>query len=213
MLNDLIRKNRTISAKQNTKERMMKHLFSIFIATLFLFSSGNLNAQSKWTAEFRSAGAFATQNLGNTDLNAGFGFDIAFAYRLMPHLSTYAGWGWKKFSADQSFAVMDFEETGYTFGLQFIHPIGNSRLNYLLRAGGIFNHIETENNDGEIINDTGHGLGWQLEAGLDIPISEKVSLRPGVRYSALSRDIKISGNKTSVNLNYISAGIGLNWAL
>jgi hypothetical protein len=115
---------------------------------------------------------------------------------------------------DQSFAGSDasFEETGYTFGLQFIHPIGESNISYLARAGGTYNHIEIENNDGDITIDSRHGLGWQAEAGLVIPLSEKFSLLPSLRYRSLSRDIDIENVSTPVQLNYFSVGVGLSWS-
>ncbi len=63
----------------------------------------------------------------------------------------------------------DFEETGYTFGLQFIHPLGTSeKISYLIRAGGIYNHIEVENSAGDITADSGHGLGWEIGAGVQV---------------------------------------------
>lgn len=172
------------------------------------------HAQNRWGAEFRSGVNFATKDIADADLKTGFGFEATFAYRVMPHLSAYAGWSWNKFSADNSFAGtdMDFEETGYTFGFQLIHPLGETSLSYLVRAGGIYNHIEVENVDGEIISDSGHGLGWQAEAGLVIPIIDRINLLPSLRYRSLSRDLEIGNITTSVNQNYVSVGIGLSWS-
>ena len=129
----------------------------------------------------------------------------------MQHLSVYAGWSWNKFGSDQSLAgsQLDFEETGYTFGLQFIHPIGGSKINYLARAGAISNHIEVEQGD-EIIADSGHGLGWQVEGGVVVPLGEKWRLLPSVRYRSLSRDLQIETINTSVDLNYLSIGVGIS---
>ncbi|AFH47832.1 Hypothetical protein IALB_0118 [Ignavibacterium album JCM 16511] len=132
----------------------------------------------------------------------------------MPHLAAYAGLSYNNFAVDQSFAGNNasFEETGYTFGLQFIHPIGESDIKYIVRAGGTYNHIEIENNNGDITIDSGHGLGWQAEAGLVIPFSDKFSLLPSVRYRSLKRDIDINNVNTSVDLNYLSVGVGLSWS-
>ena len=94
---------------------------------------------------------------------------------------------------------MDFEETGYTFGFQFIHPIEETSLSYLIRVGGIFNHIEVENGSGEIISDSKHGLGWEIGAGIVIPIFNRLNLLPSVRYRSLSRDIEIGNRITSVS--------------
>ena len=180
------------------------------ISTLFV--SHPAVAQSRLSWEVRSGIAFATQDLGDADLGTGFGFEGTLAYRFMPHLAGYAGWGWHRFSADQSFAGTnaDFEETGYTFGLQFVHPLGKLPLDYFVRGGGIFNHIETENGEGNITADSGHGLGWQVETGLAIPLGNHWQLMPGVRYRSLSRDIEIGTVSTAVDLTYLTVGVGIS---
>ncbi len=167
-----------------------------------------------WSLEFRPGVDYATQDIADADPGLGFGAELTIAYKIMPHLAASAGWSYNNFAVDQSFAGTDasFEETGYTFGFQFIHPIGESSFSYLIRLGGTYNHIEIENNNGDIIIDSGHGLGWQAEAGLAIPLSEKFSLLPSVRYRSLSRDIDINNVSTSVELNYVSVGVGLSWS-
>jgi len=192
---------------------MKKLLFTIVALTLLTVFNQSI-AQDKWSLELRPGVNYATQDIADANLELGFGTELTIAYRFMPHLAAYAGWSYNNFAVDQSFAGTDasFEETGYTFGLQFIHPIGESGLSYLVRAGGTYNHIEIENNDGDIIIDSGHGLGWQAEAGLVIPLSERFSLLPSVRYRSLNRDIKIENVSTSVDLNYLSVGVGLSWS-
>lgn len=194
----------------------MKNLIVIIAALLVLSGFNQIAAQTnnRWSLEFRPGVDYATQDILDADLGLGFGAELTIAYRFMPHLAAYAGWSYNNFAVDQSFAGPDasFEETGYTFGVQFIHSIGESTLCYLLRVGGTYNHIEIENNDGDIIIDSGHGLGWQAEAGLVIPLGERFSLLPSVRYRSLNRDIKIENVNTSVDLNYLSVGVGLSWS-
>lgn len=192
----------------------MKKLLLTIVALTLLTSFNQSIAQDKWSLEFRPGANYATQDIADADLGLGFGAELTIAYRFMPHLAGYAGWSYNNFAADQSFAGTDasFEETGYTFGFQFIHPIGESSVCYLVRLGGTYNHIEIENNAGDIIIDSGHGFGWQAEAGLVIPLSEKFSLLPSVRYRSLNRDIEIESVNTSVNLNYLSVGVGLSWS-
>jgi len=192
----------------------MKNLILTTIALITLLASQITMAQDNWGLELRNGASFATKELGDATLKTGFGFEGTINYRFMPHLSAYAGWGWNRFSADNSFAGtnMDFEETGYTFGFQFIHPIEETSLSYLIRVGGIFNHIEVENGSGEIISDSKHGLGWEIGAGIVIPIFNRLNLLPSVRYRSLSRDIEIGNRITSVSQNYVSAGVGLSWS-
>ena len=194
----------------------MKRSILTVVALLAFFAlyQTETQAQNRWGAEFRSGVDFATKDIADADLGLGFGAEFTIAYRFLPHLAAYAGWSYNNFAVDQSFAGADasFEETGYTFGLQFIHPIGKSDISFLVRAGGTYNHIEIENKEGKIIIDSGHGLGWQAEAGFMIHLSENFSLLPSVRYRSLSRDIDINNVSTSVDLNYVSAGVGLSWS-
>jgi hypothetical protein len=182
---------------------------------ILIMASYTAQGQGRWSFEFRPSVNFSTKKLGDANLETGFGAEGTFSYRFMPHVGAYAGWSWNKFSATQSFAGsnMDFEETGYCLGLQFIHPIVQSKVNYMIKGGGTYNHIETENSDGTIINDSGHGLGWQLGIGAAVPVSKRFNIVPEVRYRSLARDIEVDHVTTAVDLNYISVGIGLSFSL
>ena len=183
---------------------------AMLMAIAMVFISQFTYAQDRWSFELRPGVDFATKKLGDIDLNTGFGIEGSFAYRFMPHLAVYAGWSWNKFGSDTKIngTNLDFEETGYTYGLQFIHPIGDSKINLLARAGGLANHIEVEQG-GDVISDSGHGFGWQVEGGLAIPLSKKWILMPSVRYRSLSRDLTIETVTSSVDLNYLSVGLGI----
>ncbi|MGB5371245.1 MAG: outer membrane beta-barrel protein [Flavobacteriaceae bacterium] len=192
----------------------MKISSTFTIMALLFCAHSPLSAQNPWSAELRPGLNFATQDLGDAELKTGIGFEAALGYRFMPHLGAYVGWGWNQFKSDNpSFAgtgEFDFEETGYTFGIQFIHPFNtSSKLSYLLRLGGMYNHIEVENTAGDTIADSGHGLGWELGAGIDLDLGGQWNLRPQFGYRSLSRDLNIATTTTSVDLNYFSIGIGI----
>ncbi len=108
----------------------MKSLKKSVLVFVVLLMNGAIFAQENWSAELRPGINFATQDLGNAELKTGFGFEATIGYRFMPHLGAYVGWGWNQFKSDNaSFAGTgdtDFEETGYTFGLQFVHPLGKA---------------------------------------------------------------------------------------
>jgi opacity protein-like surface antigen len=144
------------------------------------------------------------------NIETGFGFEFTIGYRFMEHLYAYAGWSYNTFSIEDS--EVDFDETGYTFGFQFIHLLGASEdLSYLLRAGAIYSHLELEDREGDLISDSGHGLGWQIEAGLDYILGDDWSLRPSFRYRSLSRDLMVSQNQIiNMDLNYLSFGLGVS---
>ncbi len=189
--------------------------FTIIVLLMTLVMIQLTQAQGQLNLTFRPSVSFPVEDLGSTELKKGGGFEATWSYRFIPRLAAYAGWGWNTFRPEQSDnSIAHFEETGYRFGLQFIQPLNTeSKLNILLSAGGVGNHIETENKQGEIINDTGHGLGWEVDAGLSIPLNDRWQIIPGIRYHALSRERTNGTAKESVDLNYISVGVGVSWTL
>lgn len=193
----------------------MKRILVIAVSMIVGLATTDLMAQGRWGIDIRGSVAFPTQELGEADLNTGFGIEPTVHYRFMPHLAAYVGWGWHQFTTDNwvATAEMDVEETGYTFGLQFVHPIQGTSLSYFVRGGGVYNHIELENEEGNVSADSDHGLGWQAEAGLAIPISEYWNIMPGVRYRALGREIEIENVKTQIDLQYVSVGVSFSRTL
>lgn len=187
-----------------------KGLFSLLFLALLTINSIAQENDKRFGFELNGGASLATSKPGDASLDLGFGFEGVFHYRFMPHTGVYAGWGWNRFGSDKSFAGLDvcFEETGYVFGLQFNHPIGNLPINYYFRAGGLYNHIEIENTDGDIIGDTGHGLGFQLAAGIDYSLGKNWSITPGIKFNYLKRDVEMGGLTTSLNHNYISLRVG-----
>jgi hypothetical protein len=103
---------------------------------------------------------------------------------------------------------MDVEDTGYAFGLRFEHPL-TARTAYWARLGGTANHIELEDAGGDIVFDSGHGVGWEAGGGVTVPVGDRLTLTPGVRYRALSRDVEIGGVTAPVRLRYVAVGMGV----
>lgn len=191
---------------------MKTKLFAI-LGMLTLLSSCIFaqNSEKRFGFEINAGASFPTNDIVGTKLKAGPGFEGLFHYRFMEHFGVYAGWGWNKLSADQSFAGSDvcFEETGYIVGLQFAHPIADLPISYYLRGAGLYNHIEIENAEGDIVEDTGHGLGFQLAGGINIDIGNNWTLNPGVKFNALSRDSNYESKSRMLDYRYLSLRIGI----
>jgi len=188
-----------------------KVLFTLALSALLSLTSFSQENEKRFGFELSGGPSLATRELDGNKLEKGFGFEGIFHYRFMPHTGVYAGWGWNRFSAESSFAgnSTDFEETGYVFGIQFNHSIYGLLSSYFLRAGALYNHIEVENDNGDIIGDTGHGLGFQLAAGVDIPLGTKWSLTPGVKYNAISAETTLEGVPFQMDYHYMSVRIGI----
>jgi Outer membrane protein beta-barrel domain len=188
-------------------------LLMLSLSVILLIFSNRATAQKNWSLSLRSGANFTTTKLGDSDLKTGYGFEGTIAYKFLPNLAIYTGWGWNKFNTDRLFTLsnIDIVETGYRAGLQITAPIGASNLKYLISGGGIYNHLEVENSEGKMTDDSGHGYGWEAEGGIVIPLGNSFSLTPTVRYHALTRDLKNGNLPTQVNLKYVSAGLGLSF--
>jgi hypothetical protein len=167
-------------------------------------------AQSPVSLEVTGSGVVPTQTLGGAGLGTGFGFGANVRVRFMPHLAAYAGWELHHNSSDELITGRStgVEDTGYTLGLRFEHPL-TAGTAYWVRAGGLYSHIELENTEGDVISDSGHGMGWEAGAGIAIPVGARVALTPGVRYRSLTRDLRVGGVPNSVTLSYVSFWAGL----
>jgi hypothetical protein len=187
-------------------------LILVFSFILFAIAAQSVEAQNRFSAEIRSGADFSSQIKSDGDLKYGWGIQGNLAYRFMPHVSVYTGWGWNKFSAEDAFAAAgsEFEMTGYSLGLHFQHPLGISNLDYFLKAGGIYSHFEFEDSSGDIFIDSGHGLGWQADFGLAIPLGNSWELMPGVQFRTLTREIKMGNTSTDLVLRNMELGVGIS---
>jgi len=184
----------------------------LFSALSVFFSLPAL-AQQRLSLKVRPGIAFATTEVFEADIHSGLGFEGTVSYRFMPHLYLYGGWGWDSFTATESFAGEDvhFEETGYVMGFQFIHPMGNDlAFEYFARGGLIIGHIEVESKEGKMLADSGHGGGFQVEAGLFFPLGGRWHLIPGVKYQTLSREIIFESLQYPIDLNFLSVGVSIS---
>lgn len=185
---------------------MKTHVSVLLSVVLILLLVQPTAAQSRLGWSFRAGVDVPTGDLGYTDIKTGFGFEGTLTYRLVSQLSAYGGWGWHHFTPDDN-SNLDFEETGYTFGLQFMYPTGLPQLDYYLRAGGIYNHLEIENDSGDITSDSGHELGWQVGGGVAWELGNRWKLLPGVRYRSLSTNTEIDGTVYDTDLTYLEFSV------
>ena len=163
--------------------------------------------------EILPGASFATENLAGADLGTGGGAEVNVSYRFLPHLAGFAGWDWHRFAATTSFAGsdVDFEETGYAFGVRFEHPIGSAAAPALMvRVGGTYNHIEIENAAGDILTDSGHGFGWEAGTGLAFRLGDRWHLTPSVRFRSLKKDLSLGNFQTEGTLRYVAAEVGFS---
>jgi len=185
-------------------------LLSAVEIILFILICNSVIGQKRWNVEIRPSVNIANQKTGGSELKTGFGAEATLGYLFLKNLGVYGGWGWNRFAANHSSFGdnVEFVETGYTVGISFIHSFDSSNVQFLVRSGIVYNHIEFNNSKGNLILDTDYGLGWQVEAGFAFVITNNFKLVPTVRFHTLSRDLKSSEIPSPLSLKYVSLGIG-----
>jgi hypothetical protein len=191
----------------------MKPLLTALAMMCVITAAIPANAERRFAVELRAGGG-PSQEPDDVALDPGLGFEVLVEYRLMPHLLGYGGWDWHHFGSEESFAGAntDFEETGYAFGLRFEHPFSGEAGDgpaWWVRGGATVNHIEVENDNGDIIADSDHGLGWEAAGGMTFHVAERWNLLPGVRYRERSHEVVMSGTTRTVNLSYMLFELGI----
>jgi hypothetical protein len=187
---------------------------SLILSVLSLIlTTGFTLAQGAFGMEVRGAGSIPTSKLDNASLKLGAGFELLLHYEIIQNGTVYAGWGWNRMRSDElvSEQDIDVEETGYRFGLEYAVPVGSGPTKLYVTGGGLFNHLEFENEAGDIVEDTGHGLGWNVGFGLDYALLEFIHLRPSIKHFSLRRDMEMGSRQAEVKHEYISVGLGASF--
>lgn len=185
------------------------------ILTLLLLAAEPMAAQGPWALDVRGWAAFPVEELGDVELDTGGGLGATLSWQVQPEFSLYGGWDWTRFSIGEPLggADLDMEMTGYNFGVRFERPahpaLGNLR--YRIGAGGLLSHIEVEDDAGDLVDDSEHGLGFEVEAGLLIPVGMNWSVVPGARFRSLSRDLELVAVDLPVDLRFIQAEVGIQF--
>lgn len=189
----------------------LKGFIALAIFAMLTLSGFAQEKVKKFGVELNGGPTYALHELGGADLHFGLGYEVIFQYSFTKHIGIYTGWGYTNFSAkDSSTSPFDcFDETGYVLGLQFQHPIGSNPISFFVRGGGLVNHLEVEDENGDLIVDTKHGLGWQLAGGVEIPLGSNWSITPGVKFNSLSRTSETEDSTIKFDLDYLSIRLGI----
>lgn len=185
---------------------------SICLAVAALAGVASSSPAQRVSVDFRVVAAGPMEQVAGTDLEAGLGMGAVISLRLMPRLHLYGGWDWLGFPYEATGGVdRDLEETGYTFGLRFEHPLraeGGVRLR--AEAGGTLKHLEIEDDDGNRIADSSHDWGYELGTGIRLPFGASWSAVSMVRYRSVQTEFRTGSIVTKAELRYVGLELGLS---
>lgn len=186
------------------------------LAAAALSVTATASAQfSPFSLELTPGGSYAVQEFGNLEGGPGLSSSNHIRYQFLPHLSAYAGWEWHRFFLDREAEEMDVEQTGYALGLRYEHPLSGeadrdaSAPAWWVRAGATLAHFEVEDESGESVDGTDHGLGWEAGAGISWPLSRRFAIAPGLSFRMLRREIDLGLGPQDATLSFATLGVGI----
>ncbi len=186
----------------------------VIAALLMAITSVGLNAQvveKRGGLEINGGLSLSSILPGESIANTGAGAELLLHYRVTQHFGIYGGWGYNVFRNIYPPAGhrCNFEETGYTIGIQYKRQIEFSNSSLFVRAGYQYKHIEIEEPSGELLFDTTHGPGWQAGCGIDIPLTRRWSMVSEVRFNYLRERAGHSPAFPVPDKDYFSLRLGL----
>ena len=185
-------------------------LIRVALALALLAPAGAAMAQSPFSAEVRLGVGYPTEDFGAAEPALGLGFEATILYDLPLCLQLYAGWDWYHFGSEDDAVDLDFEDTGYAAGLRWTPERFERFLGPWLRAGVVYDHIEIENDEGDVVSDSDHVLGYEAGLGLTFPLGDRVTLTPGVRYRTFAPEMEAAGiTADAADFSYVAMEIGM----
>ncbi len=137
---------------------------------------------------------------------AGFGGDLI--YSVSPNLSVYGGYEQQMFGCDGCGDDEGATSSGFEGGAKLIAY--RDGLLPWLKAGVVGRKLQLEDNGFEVESDT--GVGFQVAAGVDIPLGDVLWFSPGVRYEAYDAEFDIVDEFVTAeqSVQFLALDLGLH---
>ena len=139
------------------------------------------------------------------DVEAGFSAGVGASVQVVPGIGVYGTYSWTGFGAGPTRIVEDAVDEGFSVGATVALPAGSARVAPWVGAGLVLHDLEWFGN-GDVTSDPGFELG----AGLAITVLPRVRLTPALAYRSYHAEVLADDIRLGVDVNYFTAGVGLN---
>lgn len=183
----------------------MKKTAAGVCALLGLLAAGTAGAQTATlplSFEVRAGLAKGTGDFGRA-LNTGYTVGVGAMYDVTPMLRAYAGYTFNSFGIEDEDDVLDEEVSinlrGFDAGVRasFV-PRGG--LQPFVKGGLVYYKSEFSVDDASIAGDS--ELGFEVGAGLDYALGNRISATPALSYTSVSTDGEATLVKLDVGLRF-----------
>jgi len=139
--------------------------------------------------------------------DAGLGADLI--VQTSPNLSIYGGYGRDMFGQEGGGDDDNYNSQGFEAGAKLMAARESGVLPWV-RGGVTLHKLTIEDGGAEFESD--RNLGFQLGAGVDIPLGEVLTFSPGVRYQNYSAEFDgfVDAFDTEASVSYLTADFGVH---
>lgn len=203
----------------------MKGWIGLILAGAALGAASPAAAQSALPLSFEGRGEFAfpTGDFADGDaVDNGAGFGVSAMFRVLPMVGVYAGYERHTFSGDEEggeFGNVDAEliDSGFSAGAQLMLPLALAGASPWVKGGVLFHTAEfsgsVEGVPGGVDFKSDRSTGFEVGAGVEIPLGMVLSFTPGVVYRSYKPTFEDFGGDTEDAISHLSVGMGLRFRL
>lgn len=190
---------------------MTKNVLGATALAAVLALAAPAGAQGQLALELRGSinnpmGDFGDDEQLGASSEAGLGGDVI--YSLSPNLSVYGGYEQQMFGCEGCGDDDGATSSGFQGGAKLIAY--RDGLLPWLKAGVVGRKLQLEEDGFEVESDT--GVGFQVAAGVDIPLGDVLWFSPGVRYEAYDAEFDVAGDfvTTEQAVQFLALDLGLH---
>lgn len=167
---------------------------------------------SPFSIEVRGGAAIPQGDLKDEgDAKTGYTFGANATFQATPMLGIYAGWSRNSFGIEDADDA-SFVDQGFDAGVKLSFGGGTLPVSPFVRAGAVFHKISAEGSEGgvDVEIESDNAIGFDVGAGVAIPLGPRMSFTPAVSYSKFSTgddedvfaDVDVGGIRLDVGLNF-----------
>lgn len=194
----------------------MRRITVLAAAAALVATAQSVSAQTpQFALEVRGGYAIPTGDWNEDDtFENGFGFGASAIAMVTPQIGVYAGWESFTFNVeeDEEGVEADATDVGFRGGVTVNVPLAASpNLTPFVELGALYNKLEiSASGDGASIEiESESSLGFEVGAGVDVSLGQRLSVVPVVRYRQHAVEFEDIDSEDSEDISYVVVGVGL----